>query len=83
MAVTYQTEKNLNEQFFEDAFNHEMNGDISETVFSAFCAAMNHREDRIRDIRIDLIAKMLHRHDAAEDWLAVADKVRSMNVEKG
>ena len=78
MTVRHKTERLLDERFFEDAFKSEMNSDVTDTVFDAFCAAMNEYDEATRLERIRCMAKLLIRHDAGDDWLAVADEVRRL-----
>lgn len=78
MTVRHKSETLLNESFFEAAFKREMNGDVAETVFDAFCAMTNEYDEATRLGRIGCMAKLLVGHDAAEGWLAVADEVRRL-----
>ena len=82
MTVYYKSETLLSERFFEQAFTGEMNGDVADTVFGAFCAAMNEYDEATRLERIGCMAKLLMRHDVAEDWLAVSDEVRRLMAER-
>ncbi len=78
MTVRHRTEWLLNDRFFEDAFKNEMNGDVADTVCDAFFAAMNEYDEATRLERIGCMAKLLARHDAAEDWLAVANEIKRL-----
>ena len=78
MAVRYKIERLMDERFFEDTFKMEMNDDVMDTVFDAFCVAMGVYDEATRQERIDYMAKLLAKYDSADEWLAVANEVRRL-----
>lgn len=76
MSAEHEIRLTLNEQFFEESLANELAGDVASTVFGAFCAAMNEPDEDTRSNRIRRLVDLITKHDAAQDWLAIADAVR-------